>query len=149
MTVTNDTLFGRDDYGFGLVSMTSVALPLTLNGKTLTFKSSKGTGQSDLHLPFRNVQGNGPGTLVISDYVRLYPKNATSTLPEVTLVIDTLGRYLSANSVASPRSGCPSRGAFPVSAAPHPPGPRRDTVRNGQFRQKGCLLPQTVHNAAA
>ncbi len=28
--------------------MTSVALPLTLNGKTLTFKSSKGTGQSDL-----------------------------------------------------------------------------------------------------
>ncbi len=101
LTVTNDTLFGRDDYGFGLVSMTSVALPLTLNGKTLTFKSSKGTGQSDLHLPFRNVQGNGPGTLVISDYVRLYPKNATSTLPEVTLVIDTLGRYLSASDESS------------------------------------------------
>ena len=101
LTVTNDTLFGRDDYGFGLVSMTSVALPLTLNGKTLIFKSSKGTGQSDLHLPFRNVQGNGPGTLVISDYVRLYPKNATSTLPEVTLVIDTLGRYLSASDESS------------------------------------------------
>jgi len=101
LTVTNDTLFGRDDYGFGLVSLTSVALPLTLNGKTLTFKSSKGTGQSDLHLPFRNVQGNGPGTLVISDYVRLYPKTAPSTLPEVTLVIDTLGRYLSASDESS------------------------------------------------
>ena len=33
--------------------------------------------------------------------MRLYPKNATSTLPEVTLVIDTLGRYLSASDESS------------------------------------------------
>ncbi len=269
LTVTNDTLFGRDDYGFGLVSLTSVALPLTLNGKTLTFKSSKGMEQSDLHLPFRNVQGNGPGTLVISDYVRLYPKTAPSTLPEVTLVIDTLARYLSANdessitvsnlvyrssfqspnnvhavtvlgsyapesTVSAPKvqlgdethlsptldlSGwagtfnkafgggltfaegatvsvkvgsrkiprkvigwaegtgpanvnfvladavgrltVESDGVYRQTGLPrwrlsqsvpplHPPVPRRDiTVRNGQFWQKGCLLPQTVHNAAA
>ena len=31
----------------------------------------------------------------------LYPKNVTSTLPEVTLVIDTLGRYLSASDESS------------------------------------------------
>ena len=101
LTVTNDTLFGRDDYGFGLVApnANAVALPLTLNDKTLTFKSSKGTEQA--HLPFRNVQGNGPGTLVISDYVRLYPKNEASTLSEVTLVIDTLGQYLSASDESS------------------------------------------------
>ncbi len=101
LTVTNDTLFGRDDYGFGLVAPNAVALPLTLNGKTLTFKSPKATGQGAMHLPFRNVQGNGPGTLVISDYVRLYPKNEASTLSEVTLVIDTLGQYLSANDESS------------------------------------------------
>ena len=101
LTVTNDTLFGRDDYGFGLVAPNAVALPLTLNGKTLTFKSSNGTGQNETHLPFRNVQGDGPGTLVISDYVRLYPKNEASTLSDVTLVIDTLGQYLSANDESS------------------------------------------------
>ena len=101
LTVTNDTLFGRDDYGFGLVAPNAVALPLALNGKTLTFKSSNGTGQNETHLPFRNVQGDGPGTLVISDYVRLYPKNEASTLSEVTLVIDTLGRYHAAQDEAN------------------------------------------------
>ena len=101
LTVTNDTLFGRDDYGFGLVAPSAVALPLTLNGKTLTFKSPKATGQGAMHLPFRNVQGNGPGTLVISDYVRLYPKNEASTLSEVTLVIDTLGQYHAAQDEAN------------------------------------------------
>ena len=95
LTVTGDTLFGRDDYGFGLIKDRYDQLPLKLNGHTLTFRSPK-TVQNATHLGFAGVKGVGPGTLVISDYVKLYPmRELESVLPEVTLVIEPLAEYLS------------------------------------------------------
>ena len=93
LTVTGDTLFGRDDYGFGLIKDRYDQLPLKLNGHTLTFRSPK-TVQNATHLGFAGVKGVGPGTLVISDYVKLYPmRELESVLPEVTLVIEPLAEY--------------------------------------------------------
>ena len=93
LTVTGDTLFGRDDYGFGLIKDRYDQLPLKLNGHTLTFRSPK-TVQNATHLGFAGVKGVGPGTLVISDYVKLYPmREHESVLPEVTLVIEPLAEY--------------------------------------------------------
>jgi len=47
-------------------------------------------------------------------------------------------------------AGGSPRTARPTVPPPQPLVPRRNiTARNGQFWQKGCLLPRTVHNAAA
>ena len=102
LALTDDTLFGRDDYGFGLVAFNYCALPLKLNGHTLTYRSPKAPGQQNAtHLAFANVQGDGPGTLVISDNVKLYPmKDKESVLSEVTLVIEPLAEYWTGNDAA-------------------------------------------------
>ncbi len=102
LTLTDDTLFGRDDYGFGLIAFNYGVLPLKLNGHTLTYRSPKAPGQQNAtHLAIANVQGEGPGTLVISDNVKLYPmKDKESVLPEVTLVIEPLAEYWTGNDAA-------------------------------------------------
>ena len=100
LTLTGDTLFGRDDYGFGLIRDSNYAeLPLTLNNHTLTFRSPvKATEQNATHLAISSVKSIGPGTLVISDYVKLYPKSGVeSVLSEVTLVIEPLAEYFTGN----------------------------------------------------
>ncbi len=102
LTLTDDTFFGREDYGFCLTASTFGPLPLKLNGHTLTYRSPKAPGQQNApHLAIANVQGEGPGTLVISDNVKLYPmKDKESVLSEVTLVIEPLAEYWTGNDAA-------------------------------------------------
>ena len=102
LTLSGDTLFGRDDYGFGLIRDGYAEVPLTLNNHTLTFRSPiTAIEQNATHLPISSVKSIGPGTLVISDYVKLYPKSGVeSVLSEITLVIDQLAEYYTGNDAA-------------------------------------------------
>ncbi|MBQ9430869.1 MAG: discoidin domain-containing protein, partial [Kiritimatiellae bacterium] len=95
LTLMGDATIGSDEYAFDFVAPNYVTFPVTLNGHTLTLKSSY--PMSSRQHPFflaSGLLGTDEGTFVVGDNLCFYPyKDSVSVLPNVTFVVSARGEY--------------------------------------------------------
>ena len=95
VTLADDATIGSDEYAFDFIADNYMPLPITLNGHTLTLKSSRPMNQRQY--PFflaSSMVGMDEGTIVVGENLCFYPyKENASVLSNVTLVVSANAEY--------------------------------------------------------